>query len=156
MAHFRRPTRIRVTVPHIRSEDGAMNRIPHRVALTCVVAAALASGCTTHSSANPPEWGPTATTTVAPDRAIQLATRYRQGGGLEEVHAIQRKPGSGGSPLLVVWTSNPDTGDQHFEKLKASIVGFLRVQEEIPLDEGYWMDVFGPEGELLHRLDARP
>lgn len=132
-----------------------MKRIPHWAALACAASAVLLSGCTADGSAGPDRWGPTATTTAAPGTAVQLAERYRDWGGMEEVHAIRERSGSGGSTLLVVWTDNPDTGNRHFEELKGSIIRFLQAEEKVSLDKGYLMDVFGPEGELLHRLDAR-
>ncbi|MGY5125513.1 hypothetical protein [Streptomyces nigrescens] len=110
-----------------------------------------------HRPAVPPKPpGPTATTTVAPGAAAQLADRYRRSGGAHEVYGIQRKSGPGGVPLLIVWTHNPDEDSGRFDELKDSIISFLMRKEDLSLKQGYLMDVFGPKGALQHRLDTRP
>ncbi|MBC9718770.1 hypothetical protein H9Y04_40210 [Streptomyces sp. TRM66268-LWL] len=137
-----------------------MKRTACSAALICVGALALLAGCTTGSaprsdrpSAAP---GPTATTTVAPAAAVQLADRYRQSGGARDVYGIQRSSGPAGVPLLVVWTRDPDDSAETFDDLKGSIIGFLQREEGLSLRRGYLMDVFGRDGSLQHRLDARP
>ena len=100
--------------------------------------------------------GPTATDTTAPAGAEALAERYRRAGGDGHVYALQRESGPKGVPLLIVRTRNPDTDDEVFQELKESVVSFLADEEGLAPDRGYLMDVFGPDGSLLHRLDARP
>jgi hypothetical protein len=58
--------------------------------------------------------------------------------------------------LLVVWTHNPDDDAGPFEELRESITGYLEREERLLLRQGYLMDVFGPDGTLQHRYDARP
>jgi hypothetical protein len=43
-----------------------------------------------------------------------------------------------------------------FDALKESVTGFLQREEGLSLRQGYLLDVFGPDGSLQHRLDARP
>lgn len=75
--------------------------------------------------------------------------------GNEDVYAIQRESGPEGVPPPIVRTRNPDTDDTVFQKQRESVVSFL-AGEEGTTDRGYLMDVFGPDGSLPHRLDARP
>ncbi|MBT3152255.1 hypothetical protein HTV45_15410 [Streptomyces sp. CHD11] len=120
----------------------------------------LLGGCTPGSgtagdrSAGSPR--PNATTTVAPDSAARLADRYRKAGGSEDVYGIQRADGPGGVPVLTVWTRDADDDAEPFDRLKVSLTDYLGREEGVDLSEGYLIDVFGPDGSLQHRLDARP
>ena len=133
------------------------------VGLTLLALVLALSACTAQgeersgsgSAASHASVGPTVTTTAAPADAKELAERYRRAGGDEDVYAIQQEPGPEGVPLLIVRTHNPDTDHKVFDKQKESVVAFL-AGEGIPMDRGYLMDVFGPYGSLLHRLDGRP
>lgn len=135
-----------------------MNPLARWTALVCAgCAVAVLSGCTSapgpaHSPAVP---GPTVTSTVAPDAASRLAGRYRRAGGEKDVYGIQRTSGPDGVPLLIVRTRNPDEDAGIFDDLKGSITGYLEREEGLSLGRGYLMDVFGPDGGLQHRLDAR-
>ncbi|MEX1651771.1 hypothetical protein ABZ960_00990 [Streptomyces pseudovenezuelae] len=75
---------------------------------------------------------------------------------MKDVYGIQRSSRPNGVPLLTVWTHNPDDDAEPFDELKDSITGFLQREEGLSLRQGYLMDVFGPDGKLQHRLDARP
>ncbi|MEU7725457.1 hypothetical protein AB0B78_09440 [Streptomyces sp. NPDC040724] len=126
------------------------------LAVTVAACAAL-SGCTDEGAdrAGAPAPGPTVTSTAAPPDAAALAERYRQAGGDADVYGIERVPGPAGtSPLIVVRTHNADTGDARFEQQAASITAYLTLSEGVTLPHGYRMDVFGPDGGLLHRWDA--
>ncbi|MEV7319387.1 hypothetical protein [Streptomyces sp. NPDC093970] len=68
---------------------------------------------------------------------------------------IQRAGGDGDAPLLTVWTRDPDDSAEKLDELKGSITGFLFRDEGLSAQQGYFMDVFGPDGSLQHRLDAR-
>ncbi|MFF9128534.1 hypothetical protein ACF09J_35810 [Streptomyces sp. NPDC014889] len=129
-----------------------------RWALACVGSATLLSGCTEHSTSTTGGYspGPVATSTIAPDAATQLAARYRDSGGMSDVYGIQQSSGPGGVPLVTVWTRSPDRDEVPFDELKASIMGFMQREKGLSLKQGYLMDVFGPDGRLQHRLDARP
>ncbi|MEU3910854.1 hypothetical protein [Streptomyces sp. NPDC029721] len=100
--------------------------------------------------------GPTVTATAAPPEAAALAERYRAAGGDPAVYGIQREAGPDGVPRLVVRTRDANGDDTVFRKQHASIASYLRAQEGVPLTGGYLIDVFGPDGRLLHRLDTRP
>ncbi|MFI2781213.1 hypothetical protein [Streptomyces sp. ALB3] len=137
-----------------------MKRIIRTAVLIAAGAVTLLTGCTaddgTDESRAPATAGPTATTTLAPGAAARVAERYRAGGGDQRVYGIRRSAGPGGVPLLVVWTRDPDESARTFDELKDSVTGFLRSEEGLSLDKGYLLDVFGPDGSLQHRLDARP
>ncbi|MFE7747953.1 hypothetical protein [Streptomyces sp. NPDC057428] len=134
-----------------------------RIVLTGVVvgfsAVTLLAGCITDDGAGsgrtPAVLGPTARTTAVPEAAARLAERYRRAGGQREVYGIERSAGRDGVPLLVVRTHDPDDSARTFDRLKTSVVGFLEREEGLSASEGYLMDIFGPDGSLQHRLDAR-
>ncbi|MFF3873210.1 hypothetical protein [Streptomyces sp. NPDC001978] len=111
----------------------------------------------THSDRPSVTPGPTVTTIVPPGAASQLADRYRRSGGAHDVYGIkiQRDSGDSDAPLLIVWTHDPDDSAETFDELKGSITRFLSRDEGLSARQGYFMDVFGPDGSLQHRLDAR-
>ncbi|WP_404961515.1 hypothetical protein [Streptomyces sp. 147326] len=121
-----------------------------------VAACAVLSGCSDEGPGRAaPAPGPTVTSTAAPPDAAALAERYRQAGGDADVYGIEQVPGpDGASPLIVVRTHNPDTDDARFKRQAASVTAYLTLSEGVTLPHGYRMDVFGPDGELLHRWDA--
>ncbi|MGW4228370.1 hypothetical protein ACWEF9_03625 [Streptomyces sp. NPDC004980] len=125
--------------------------------LACAGVVLVLSGCTRTTDADraPATAGPTATTTVAPADAARTAGRYTRSGGAQEVYGIQQDIGPGGVPLLTVWTRDPDGSAGTFDRLKVSVTGFLEREEGVRLNRGYLLDVFGPDGSLQHRLDAR-
>ncbi|MEU3405890.1 hypothetical protein ABZ766_18395 [Streptomyces sp. NPDC006670] len=96
----------------------------------------------------------TATATAAPPRAAALAERYRAAGGDPDVYAIEHAPGPDGVPRLVVRSRSADPGDARFRAQNASVTGFLTAKEGVSLSRGYRIDVYGPDGALLHRMDA--
>ncbi|MGT2526972.1 hypothetical protein ACU4GG_07035 [Streptomyces nojiriensis] len=57
-------------------------------------------------------------------------------------------------PHIVVRTRDADSGHALFKEQAASITSFLTREEGLSLDGGYTMDVYGPDGRLLHRWDA--
>ncbi|MGW7056871.1 hypothetical protein [Streptomyces sp. NPDC054887] len=136
-----------------------MNPTTRWTALACLASAAFLAGCTTNGAPSPSRSsfapGPTITSTVAPDAAVRVAERYRKSGGENDVYGIQRSSGPDGVPLLIVWTHDPDEDAETFDDLKGSITGYLEREEGLSLRRGYLMDVFGPDGALQHRLDAR-
>ncbi|MFG2874252.1 hypothetical protein ACGFYU_04455 [Streptomyces sp. NPDC048337] len=124
-------------------------------ALTAVACAALLAGCTEEVRVTAAA-GPTVTATAAPPDAAARAERYRAAGGDADVYGIQRESGPQGVPLLIVRTRNADADAALFDRQSASITSWLSTEEGLSLRAGYLMDVFGPDGALLHRLDARP
>ncbi|MDX3535643.1 hypothetical protein PV721_15000 [Streptomyces sp. MB09-01] len=122
-----------------------------------VAACAVLSGCTDEGAdgAAAPAPGPTVTSPAAPPAAAALAERYRRAGGDADVYGIEQVPGpDGATPLIVVRTHNPDTGDDRFKQQAASVTAYLTLSEGVTLPHGYRMDVFGPDGRLLHRWNA--
>ncbi|OKK21883.1 hypothetical protein AMK16_01075 [Streptomyces sp. CB00455] len=139
-----------------------MNSTARLVALACAGCAVLLTGCAVDGAPNPERRssavpGPTTTAAVAPDAAVRLADRYRRSGGTKDVYGIRRSSGPDGVPLVTVWTHKKDEdAARSFGDLKVSITSYLERHEGLSLERGYLMDVFGPDGSLLHRLDARP
>ncbi|WP_327176294.1 hypothetical protein OG599_13980 [Streptomyces sp. NBC_01335] len=136
-----------------------MGNLARRALLVLVGCAVLLTGCTADSASERKDSagtrGPVATTTVAPDAAARLAERYRSAGGVPDVYGIGRSADGDGVPLLTVWTHDPDEDDRPFQELKKSVTRYLAEHEGLSLEKGYLMDVFGPDGSLQHRLDAR-
>lgn len=124
------------------------------LALPSLGSCTLGSSTTREQSTRSPR--PTATTTVAPDSAIKLADRYRKASRNRDVYGIQHADGPGGVPLLTVWTRSANTDAAPFDRLKVSLTDYLKREEKVDLRKGYVMDVFGPDGGIQHRLDARP
>ncbi|GAA3643022.1 hypothetical protein ACG5V6_24185 [Streptomyces chitinivorans] len=144
-----------------------LRRRTRTAALALPLCAALLAACTggqdqerpgarSGTPSAPASAGPTAVSTAAPAGAKALAERYRESGGDEDVYAVQREVGPGGVPLLTVRSRATDSDAQRFDRLKESLVLFLVQVEGVSLERGYLMDVFGRDGSLLHRLDARP
>ncbi|MFD5145888.1 hypothetical protein [Streptomyces sp. NPDC058401] len=122
-----------------------------------LLCACVLTACTDGPDPSVPSAGPTSTSTSAAPSAAALADRYQQSGGDPDVYGIDKEPGTdGGAPRLVIRTRNPDSDDAVFQKQKESIVRFLTREEGLSPTQGYFMDVYGPDGALLHRLDARP
>ncbi|MCX4781955.1 hypothetical protein [Streptomyces sp. NBC_01264] len=86
---------------------------------------------------------------------MALAERYHRAGGDESVYAIQQEAGPDAAPLLILRTTHTDADHSLFEKQRDSVVSYLTRFERLSTSEGYLMDVFGGDGSLLHRLDAR-
>ncbi|MFE1272024.1 hypothetical protein [Streptomyces sp. NPDC058758] len=136
-----------------------MRRLARLAAVPFAATLPLLGACTTdsgtagdHPTGSPP---PTTVTTVAPDAAVRLADRYRKAGGNEDVYGVQRTDGPAGVPLLTVWTRATDDDAAPFDRLRTSLTDYLKSEEGVDLSKGYLMDVFGPDGGLQHRLDAR-
>ncbi|WP_405977252.1 hypothetical protein [Streptomyces sp. NBC_00158] len=126
-----------------------------RAALTAVAGAVLLAGC----AEEPPKQvvpGPTSTATAAPRDAAALAERYRAAGGDPDVYGIQVEEGPEGVPRVVIRTRNPDQEDAIFRRQNTSVTAHLTTKEGASFKKGYFIDVFGPDGRLIHRMDARP
>ncbi|MER5757928.1 hypothetical protein [Streptomyces sp. NPDC002082] len=117
--------------------------------------ALLLTACTEQEGAVPSA-GPTVTSTAAPSTARALAERYQRAGGDESVYAIQQEEGPEGAPLLILRTTHTSTENALFERQRDSVVSYLTRFEQLSTTRGYLMDVFGRDGSLLHRWDARP
>ncbi|MFE8942199.1 hypothetical protein ACFYNX_32585 [Streptomyces sp. NPDC007872] len=138
-----------------------MRPLTRSAVLAVVASVLLLSGCSPATAPEPDRRvppttpGPTATATAAPDEAARTAGRYHRSGGTEDVYGILRSSGPEGVPALTVWTRDPDSDAERFDALRASVTGYLEREEGLSLERGYLMDVFGPDGSLRHRLDAR-
>lgn len=125
------------------------------LALAVAACAAALTACTDAQPKSGLPAGPTATNTAAPPEATALADRYHEAGGDADVYGIQPQFKQEGSPpYIVVQTRNADTDDALFKAQAASIAAFLTGGEGLSLGGGYRMDVYGPDGRLLHRWDT--
>ncbi|MEU8777301.1 hypothetical protein [Streptomyces sp. NPDC048606] len=134
---------------------GRGSRRGARAALTAVAGAALLVGCTDE----PPEQvmpGPTSTATAAPPEAAAVAERYRAGGGDPDVYGIQVEEGPEGVPRVIIRTRNADPEGAIFRRQNTSVTAHLMAKEGASFKKGYFIDVFGPDGRIIHRMDARP
>ncbi|MGW8380819.1 hypothetical protein [Streptomyces sp. ODS28] len=138
-----------------------MNRLARSATYGLAVAMLLLSACSAGGAEEDPDdlarWDarPTRTSPAPPSEASRLADRYRNSGGTKDVYGIRRTYVADNVPLLTVWTHNRDDSAEVFDPLKDSITYFLQAKEGIPLKRGYVMDVYGPDGSLQHRMDAR-
>ncbi|WP_327260273.1 hypothetical protein OG444_01265 [Streptomyces sp. NBC_01232] len=126
-----------------------------RAALAAVAGAALLVGCTEEPQKRVMP-GPTSTATAAPQDAVALAERYRAAGGDPDVYGIQVEDGPEGVPRVVIRTRNADQADAIFRRQNTSVTTHLTTKEGASFKKGYFIDVFGPDGGLIHRMDARP
>ncbi|MEU1037563.1 hypothetical protein [Streptomyces sp. NPDC005907] len=135
-----------------------MNRTTTATALLCIATIALASGCTSDSPSGSASKttiaAPTATTTMVPGDARQLADRYRKAGGDADVYGIQQTQDKDGFPVLTVWTRKK-AGYEPFDNFASELASFLD-QEGVRLDQGYVLNVYAPDGTRLHNYDTRP
>ncbi|MEU6080171.1 hypothetical protein [Streptomyces sp. NPDC047108] len=142
-----------LTAPYLA--PAGVRPVRRRVTAAALLASALAlTACTAQAEPGPAR--PTTTSTAAPTGAQSLAERYRASGGDAQVYAIGKERGPEGAPQIVVRTHEADSGGEAFQELKTSVVAFLSDRKGFALDRGYLLDVFGPDGSLLHRFDARP
>ncbi|MFD5624372.1 hypothetical protein [Streptomyces yangpuensis] len=124
-------------------------------ALTAVAAAAALVGCTEEPREQVMP-GPASTATAAPRDSAALAERHRTAGGDPDVYGIQVEDGPEGVPRVVIRTRNADQADAIFRRQNTSVTAHLTTKEGVSFEKGYFIDVFGPDGGLIHRIDARP
>ncbi|MER7170931.1 hypothetical protein [Streptomyces mesophilus] len=124
-----------------------------RAALTAVAGAVLLVGCTEEPGK---QAMPRPTSTAAPQDAAALAERYTAAGGDPDVYGIQVEDGPEGVPRVVIRTRNTDPDDAIFRRQNISVTTHLTTKEGASFKKGYFIEVFGPDGELIHRMDARP
>lgn len=140
----------------LRAPSPAVTPVSRVVGMVLLSACTL-TACTAGSGAPTPAVGSTATGAAASSSATALVDRYHQSGGDLDVYAMEKEPGtSSAAPRFIIRTRNPDGDDAAFQKQKESIVQFLTRVEALSPGQGYLMDVYGPDGSLLHRLDTRP
>ncbi|MFF3216904.1 hypothetical protein ACFYYB_40565 [Streptomyces sp. NPDC002886] len=145
--------RTRTTPP---VDDRAVPRVPagRLAGLSLIIGCALLlTACTEREKAAAPV--ATVTSTAAPSAALALADRYHRAGGDESVYAIQQEAGPDEAPRLILRTTHTDSDNALFEKQRDSVLSYLTRSEQLSTSEGYLMDVFGADGSLLHRWDAR-
>ncbi|GHH47409.1 hypothetical protein [Streptomyces candidus] len=115
-------------------------------------AALLVTGCTNE----PPAYYSGSTTAgPVPLEAAQRAERFRTAGGEEAIQGVDSAGEAEGVPRVVVWSKDTESDAEHFEKFKPALIAFLKEKEGLKSPKGYLLDMYGGDGTLLHRLDAR-
>jgi hypothetical protein len=112
------------------------------------VGAVLLSGCSDDDASAGP---PTATASPGPT-ATDLAARFRKAGGDAAVQGIDHTRRADGAALLTVWTDKDD-GYVPFDTFADALSAFLS-GEDVRLDRGYILTVYGADGSLLHKYDT--
>ncbi|MGW6784504.1 hypothetical protein [Streptomyces sp. NPDC054987] len=72
------------------------------------------------------------------------------------MYGIQVEDGPEGVPRIVIRTRNADQADAIFRRQNSSVTTHLTTKERASFEKGYLIDMFGPDGRLIHRMDARP
>ncbi|MFJ6697353.1 hypothetical protein ACIQM4_14950 [Streptomyces sp. NPDC091272] len=154
-----------------------MNLTPPRrrraaLAPLLLVAVLLTGGCTgADESAGPGAPGPvqhsapayyadTLTIGPVPLAAAQRAERFRKSGGPKSVTGVDSKVVAEKLPRVIVWTQGTADDEANdparFDELRATLLDHLKKHEGFAAPDGYFLDVYGSDGKLLHRFDARP
>ncbi|WP_447032801.1 hypothetical protein [Streptomyces hypolithicus] len=123
-----------------------------------LAAAVLISGCgaddETPWTRDPTTPAPPSTTASPVPAATELADRYRKAGGDNDVYGIRHAKNKDGSLELTVWTRKK-TGYEPFDDFATNLASFL-AGEGVRLDQGYVLNVYGPDGTRLHNYDTTP
>ncbi|WEH34284.1 hypothetical protein PZB75_13485 [Streptomyces sp. AM 4-1-1] len=116
----------------------------------------LLSGCDTGTS---PTGNPTAadgppTTSASPvGNDSELAARYRRAGGDPDVYGIKHAKNRDGVLVLTVWSRKRSGYGGGFDDFDRTLTSFL-TGTGVSLDQGYVLNVYGPDGAILHRYDT--
>lgn len=121
-----------------------------------LAAAVLLSGCSADGAPpwkkDPPDSGPPKATAPVSESTAELAGRYRRAGGDRGVYGISRAKGKGGVPVLTVRTHRKN-GYEPFDDFATGLAAFL-AGEGVRLDDGYVLNVYGPDGIRLHNYST--
>ncbi|UQA95525.1 hypothetical protein [Streptomyces halobius] len=117
-----------------------------------LTAAVLLTGCDFSGEARPS--GPPTTTATSSQAGTELADRYRETGGDADVYGIDHTKNRKGVLMLSVWT-HKKAGYKNFDDFATNLASFL-TRQGIRLDQGYVLNVYGPDGTRLHNYDTTP
>lgn len=121
-----------------------------------LTAAVLLSACSTATPSNddPTTAGGPPTTSASPaGKDSDLAARYRRAGGDRDVYGIEHTQVRDGTQALTVWTRRKSGYGSGFDKFDKTLTSFL-TRTGVSLDQGYVLDVYGPDGTRLHHYDT--
>ncbi|MGW7411461.1 hypothetical protein [Streptomyces sp. NPDC054863] len=113
-----------------------------------------APGPERHSA--PPYYADTTTIGPVPLKAAQRAERFRKNGGDKAVQGVDSEAVAEKLPRVIVWSTGTKSDAARFDELRASLLGHLKKHEDFEAPQGYFLDVYGSDGKLRHRFDARP
>ncbi|WP_369355076.1 hypothetical protein [Streptomyces sp. cg2] len=114
--------------------------------------AVLLTGCDLAGDARPS--GPPTTTATPSRTGTELADRYRKSGGDADVYGIHHAKNGKGVLVLSVWTHKKDYYG-NVDDFAAKLASFLK-RDGVSVDQGYVLNVYGPDGVRLHMLDTTP
>ncbi|MFD3511836.1 hypothetical protein [Streptomyces sp. NPDC058657] len=131
-----------------------MTLAPRGLAAAMAVAAVLLlAGC----SAEPPTPDSDRKSLSAgpvPLKAAQVAERFRKDGGEKAIQGIDTSKAAEGVPQVTVWSTDRQSDGAHFDKLRPALEAYLKEKEGFKAPKGYFIDIFGGDGKLLHRFDT--
>ncbi|MCX4822789.1 hypothetical protein OG883_23390 [Streptomyces sp. NBC_01142] len=119
--------------------------------------ALLTAGCTDDAGPHKDSTGPSGPPTISESpspQATDLANRYHAAGGDRDVVGIRQAKDKGGVLVLTVWTQKK-SGYEQFDDFATNLASFL-AGEGASLDQGYVLNVYGPDGTRLHTYDTTP
>ncbi|MFI5807534.1 hypothetical protein [Streptomyces sp. NPDC051561] len=121
-----------------------------------VAATLLLTGCSTPNRA-PEFYSDPAHRTAGPvpAEAAQVAERFRRNGGEKAIKGVDSGAVAEGVPRITVWSSDTQSDNDHFNELRPAIETYLKEKEGWEAPDGYFLDIYGGDGTLLHRFDAR-
>ncbi|WP_344529920.1 hypothetical protein [Streptomyces rectiviolaceus] len=130
-----------------------MKRTLSALGLAAVV---LLSGCSAEGDApwtkDPQDNGPPTATAPVSRSAAELAARYRAAGGDRGVYGISHAKTKDDVLELTVRTHKKN-GYEQFDDFATDLAAFL-AGEGVRLEEGYVLDVYGPDGVRLHNYST--
>ncbi|MEU7578960.1 hypothetical protein AB0B50_15310 [Streptomyces sp. NPDC041068] len=122
----------------------------------CLAATVLLSGCGVEGAApwrkDASEDGPPKATAPVSESAAELADRYGTSGGDKGVYGISHAKDESGVLVLTVRTRKKD-GYEPFDDFATHLAAFLAA-EDVRLDKGYVLNVYGPDGVRLHNYST--
>ncbi|MYW17011.1 hypothetical protein GT039_15790 [Streptomyces sp. SID2955] len=121
-----------------------------------LTAAVLLSGCSADTSSkndSTTDGGPPTISASPVGNDSDLAARYRGAGGDPDVYGIKHAKNRDGVLILTVWTRKKSGYGSGFDTFDRTLTSFL-TGTGVSLDQGYVLNVYGPDGTRLHHYDT--